>query len=117
MSSQTTTTRLFRRPVSRAPGVRTAVETVLLAVADEADAGRDVVPLSAVVLGAWLRDRDRFGMLDYKHAHPDTQRVLSELSRAVRRFGWVCRVGPRLYGLTDAGRRRVAELKAERGRA
>lgn len=90
----------------------TARDMILLAIADcSREAG---VPLSDIVLAAWSRDPDRFGLSGHTADHPSDSRVKVDLMNRkpgnLIGSGLVARTAPNVYALTPLGRAEVARL-------
>lgn len=68
-----------------------------------------------LLMEAWRRDRDAWGLRGYERDHPDSEKIRAELDRANVKGGMVGlglleRVSARVYKLTPAGFARAASL-------
>lgn len=91
------------------PG-RTAAQEILFAAAD-LDAERGPFSEWDLTVRVWQRNPNRFGCRGYEAQYPDHKRVMKEImsnsaGNPLRR-GWIERLGPNRYLLTDVGRSEV----------
>jgi hypothetical protein len=93
----------------------TVRELLLLAAADVAsdDTAKDIA-LGDLVVRAWERDHDRFGLPGHELHYPHSNRVLAKLAGAdgVCGLGWLRLHAPNTWRLTTKGRRRARDLRA-----
>lgn len=92
----------------------TAFETLLKAIQKMADVA-DEVPhphvfhLSDIIIRAWSESSARFGLEGFESLHPDSNRVIAELvskrPTSLRGRGYLVKVRPKTYRLTEAGRK------------
>lgn len=96
----------------------TVHEKLLLAAADLEDAGKPRFSAEDLVVAAWRRDPDAFGLAGYpdeatgRPRFPNSNRVFAEImgSKPVRKQGLLVKAAPKTFALTEAGRQRVAQL-------
>ena len=84
----------------------TVVEKIL-AAASELDATHGTFTAEDLVVRAWRRWPETFGLQGYSDIYPDSNRVLTKImgvSSPLRARGWLVRVGTKRYRITDAGR-------------
>lgn len=94
----------------------TVRELILLAAADVAsdDTAKDI-PLGALVVRAWERSFDRFGLPGHENHYPHSARVMAKLSGedgVCGALGWLRATEPNTWRLTTKGRRRARDLRA-----
>lgn len=68
--------------------------------------------LETLIIACWQKFPDAFGLDGHKDCYPDANRVIVCLSgkRGVVGKGWLLRIRPKVYALTDAGRSMLARL-------
>lgn len=94
----------------------TVRELILLAAADVAgdDTARDI-PLGALVVRAWERSSDRFGLPGHENHYPHSARVMAKLSGedgVCGSLGWLRATEPNTWRLTTKGRKRARDLRS-----
>jgi len=92
----------------------TIVDHILLAARE---LGGDGSPFTAedLVVQAWKRSPDHFGLQGYASQHPDSNRVLTKIMGSespLRKKGFLRKVGSKQYQLTDVGRQAADKLAA-----
>jgi len=77
-----------------------------------------------LVVAAWSMFPMAFGLKGYLNdkgfpMYPDSNRVFAEImgSKPLRRKGYLAKIGPKLYALTESGRLRAEGLEAARAKA
>lgn len=94
----------------------TARDTILLALHDCSP--DDEVPIGRIVVAAWRRDPEKFGLTGFQHTYPDSNKVYVEIMnkkpQSVIGLGLVVKTRKSHYGLTPLGRHQVARLKGEK---
>ena len=98
------------------PHKLTASETVLLAAADLAAAGRHEFSEWDLTVAAWALDRLRFGLRGYAQSHPDHKRVMMEImgqktSNPVQQK-FMEKIRPNFYRLTPLGKATAARIRS-----
>jgi hypothetical protein len=94
-------------------------EKLLLAAADLEDAGKPLFSAEDLVVAAWERDADTFGLAGYpdeetgKPRFPNSNRVFAEImgSKPIRQQGLLVKTGTKMFRLTETGRRRADALR------
>ena len=90
----------------------TVGDKLLIAALGLEDRGKRPFSAEDLVVAAWRKFPDVFGLAGYSDEHPDSNRVFVEImgSKPLRSQGFLARVGEKRYDLTEAGRRRAAAL-------
>lgn len=103
----------------RAKG-HTVCEKLLIAAFDLEISGRRTFSAEDLVVCAWQRFPDTFGLAGYPDesgslAYPDSNRVFMEImgSKPVRKRGFLRKVGTKMYELTESGREIARSLAGE----
>lgn len=80
-------------------------EIVLLAACD-LERASDTFAAEFLVVRAWERDRESFGLNGFEDRHPDSNRVLTCLmgKRGLVARGWLRKTGSKQYAVTREGR-------------
>lgn len=93
-----------------------APQKILLAAVDLADGGNADFTAEALIVAAWQKYPDTFGMKGYEGQYPDSNKVISSIvgTRGMVAHDWLVRVGPKLYTLGDGGKRYAAILLGRR---
>ena len=85
----------------------TAVQEILRAAA-QLDAEKECFSEWDLTVAVWQRNPNRFGCRGYEREYPDHKRVMKEIMSSASgnpiRKGWLERIGPNLYRLTNVGR-------------
>ena len=94
----------------------TAAQTILLAAADLASAGaNDGFTTAELVVAAWQRDKQRFGLPGFSSHHPSSHRVSMEIMGKKTNNplvnGFMEKVRPNFYRLTQLGRVEAERLR------
>ncbi len=95
------------------PKKLTIVDQLLLAARELSHDG--AFTAEDLVVKAWTRSPDYFGLQGYADKHPDSNRVLTKIMGAespLRKRGLLRKVGQKRYQLTDAGRIAADDLAA-----
>ncbi|MBW1998608.1 MAG: hypothetical protein JRJ29_11660 [Deltaproteobacteria bacterium] len=81
-------------------------DKLLLAAYDLEQSSQRPFSAEDLVVAAWKRFPDAFGLAGYGSLHPDSNRVFAEImgSKPIRKQGLLIKVGKKMYQLTDAGR-------------
>ena len=98
------------------PQKLTASETVLLAAADLAAAGKQEFSEWDLTVAAWALDRLRFGLRGYAQSYPDHKRVMMEImgqkaSSPVQQK-YLEKIRPNVYRLTPLGKATAARIRS-----
>jgi len=95
----------------------TVPEKLLLAALELEEEGQSPFSAEALVVQAWRRFPDTFGLAGYtdndgKLLHPDSNRVFAEImgSKPIRKQGYLVKTGRKMYQLTESGRERGRSL-------
>lgn len=95
-------------------------EKLLLAAGDIEDSGKAPFSAEDLVVAAWKRDPETFGLAGYtdnagKPLYPNSNRVFAEImggSKPIRKQGLLTKSGTKMFRLTELGRQRVVELRS-----
>jgi hypothetical protein len=81
-------------------------ELVLLAAKELTEQGKISFSAEDLVIAAWKRFPDSFGLEGYGNVHPDSNRVFTKImgAKGLRGRGWLLKTGEKLYQLSDGGR-------------
>lgn len=91
----------------------TVAEKLLVAAASISGTGRDAFTAEDLVVAAWERFPDTFGLQGYADSYPDSNRVLTYImgsTKGLAGTGQIERVGEKTYRLTSAGLAAAASL-------
>jgi hypothetical protein len=95
----------------------TVSDKLVLAANDLESKGKSSFTAEDLIVAAWQRYRDSFGLSGYPSedglpAYPDSNRVLVEImgSKPLRQKGLLTKVGAKVYQLTESGKLRAKEL-------
>jgi len=90
----------------------TVSEKVLLAAHALEEAGQSPFSAEALVVSAWKKYPDTFGLKDFTNLYPDSNKVLSCImgERGLPRRGWLAKLGHKQYALTREGRQAIRRL-------
>jgi len=98
-------------------GKLSVADKLVLAASDLEREGRTKFSAEDLVVAAWRKFPDVFGLSGYPDgkgqlAYPDSNRVFAEImgSKPIRQRGLLTKVGSKMYQLTDAGREHVRSL-------
>src|SRR5262245_26355120 len=93
-------------------------EKLLLAAADLTDEGKQTFSAEDLVVAAWRRDPNTFGLAGYldgdgRPLYPNSNRVFAEImgSKPIRAQGLLMKSGTKMFRLTEAGVQRAAMLR------
>ncbi len=97
----------------------TVPQKLLVAAYELEERGRRPFSAEDLVVSAWRKFPDSFGLPGYRGpdgrlSYPDSNRVFAEIMgcKSVRRRGFLSKVGPKMYQLTEAGREEARGLSA-----
>src|SRR5580704_9016295 len=103
-------------PKSQAGGGMTAAQEILLGARDLDGAEKSEFSEWDLTVAVWKRNRNRFGCRGYEADYPDHKRVMMEIMGGTKdnplRKGWIKRVRPNFYALTDLGKGEADRLSA-----
>ena len=93
----------------------TVHEKLLLAAADLDAEGKPRFSAEDLVVAAWRRDPEAFGLAGYpdeetgRPRFPNSNRVFAEImgSKPIRKQGLLMKAGTKMFAITEAGRQRV----------
>ncbi len=95
----------------------TVSEKLVLAALELEKEGESPFSAEALVVQAWRRFPDTFGLAGYTDnegnlLHPDSNRVFAEImgSKPIRKQGYLVKTGRKMYQLTESGRERGRSL-------
>jgi hypothetical protein len=98
-------------------GTLSVADKLVLAADDLGREGRTRFSAEDLVIAAWRKFPDVFGLSGYPDgkgqlAYPDSNRVFAEImgSKPIRKKGFLAKVGNKMYQLTDAGREHARTL-------
>lgn len=93
----------------------TVPEKILIA-ATEINGAEKSFTAEDLVLAAWRRFPDTFGLQGYAEKYPDSNRVLTNImgNKGLRGKGWIRKVGEKRYKITEAGREAARLLSSEK---
>jgi hypothetical protein len=91
----------------------TVPEKILIAALHLEEQGESPFSAESLIVAAWRKFPNAFGLKGYEDQHPDSNKVLSSImgERGLTRRGWLTKVGQKLYTLSAEGRRVVQRLK------
>ncbi len=92
----------------------TVVDRIVLAAADIDSSGKSFTAEDLIV-AAWKRFPEQFGLQGFAHLYPDSNRVLTKIMGSespLRKGGLLRKVGTKRYKLTDAGREAARRLSS-----
>jgi hypothetical protein len=97
-------------------------EKLLLAAYDLEKSGRRPFSAEDLVVSAWRKFPDAFGLAGYRDddgrlSYPNSNRVFAEImgSKPIRKRGLLTKVGSKMYQLTEAGREHARLLLSRMG--
>jgi hypothetical protein len=90
----------------------TVPEKILLAALDLEEQGQSPFSAEALIVAAWQKFPQAFGLKGYAELYPDSNKVLSSIMgvRGLAGRGWLAKVGQKLYVLSREGRQLVRRL-------
>ena len=95
----------------------TIADKLLIAALDLEGRGKKSFSAEDLVVSGWRNFPEAFGLRGYlgdgnTPIYPDSNRVYAEImgSKPLRKFGYLRRVGHKMYSLTEAGRVRAREI-------
>lgn len=91
-------------------------EKVLLAAYDLEEQGKTPFSAEDLVIAAWRRFPDAFGLEGYGNEYPDSNRVFTKImgDKGLKGRGWLLKVGEKIYQLSDAGKLHASSLSEGR---
>jgi hypothetical protein len=90
----------------------TVPEKILVAAEQLEQAGQTPFTAEALVVAAWQRFPNTFGLKGFTDQYPDSNKVLSSLmgEKGLARRGWLVKTGLKMYALTREGRRVIRRV-------
>ena len=90
----------------------TLPEKILLAASQLEEQGQTTFSAEALIVSAWQKYPQTFGLKGYEDNYPDSNKVLSGImgEKGLPKRGWMVKVGQKLYSLTRDGRQVVRKL-------
>lgn len=92
--------------------VCTVPEKILLAASGLEEGGQTPFSAEALIVGAWQKYPQTFGLKGFEDKHPDSNKVLAGImgEKGLPNRGWMVKVGQKLYALTRDGKQVVRKL-------
>lgn len=95
----------------------TAAQEILFGAADLDASSIETFSEWDLTVATWKRNPNRFGCRGYESEFPDHKRVMMEIMGTTKkenpiRRGWLIKVRPNTYSLTDVGRTEAGRLKS-----
>ena len=93
----------------------TVPEKILLAAENLEKQGQSPFSAEALIVAAWQRFPNTFGLKGFAEKHPDSNKILSSImgEKGLARRGWLVKMGQKLYALTREGRGVIRRLMHE----
>ncbi|MCS6851154.1 MAG: hypothetical protein NZ700_08310 [Gemmataceae bacterium] len=90
----------------------TVPEKILLAAYQLENEGQSPFSAEALIVAAWQKYPQSFGLKGYADQYPDSNKVLTSImgEKGLARRGWLVKMGQKLYALTREGRAVVRRL-------
>jgi hypothetical protein len=90
----------------------TVPEKILLAASQLEERGQSPFTAEALIVDAWRKYPQTFGLKGFEDQHPDSNKVLASImgEKGLARRGWLVKMGQKLYALTREGRQVVRRL-------
>lgn len=90
-----------------------STEQKLLLAADELQANAKYFSAEELVVKAWSRFPESFGLQGFESKFPDSNKILCRImgKKGLRAAGWLQKVRQKTYRLTEAGKIAAADLK------
>ncbi len=91
----------------------TVPEKILLAAFQLEEEGHSPFSAEALIVAAWLKYPQTFGLKGFADQHPDSNKVLTSImgEKGLARRGWLAKMGQKLYSLTRDGKQLVRRLQ------
>jgi hypothetical protein len=91
---------------------RSLDEKVLIAAYYLEKSGQSPFTAEDLVIAAWKKYPDAFGLEGYGDKYPDSNRVFTKImgDKGLRGKGWLLKAGEKLYNLSDAGKLYAASI-------
>jgi hypothetical protein len=91
----------------------TVPEKILLAATHLEEAGQSPFSAEALIVAAWQKYPNSFGLKGFADQYPDSNKVLTSImgEKGLARKGWLAKMGQKLYSLTREGRQVVRRLQ------
>jgi hypothetical protein len=91
----------------------TVPEKILLGAYALEEAGQSPFSAEALIVSAWQKFPQAFGLKGYADQYPDSNKVLSSImgEKGLARRGWLIKMGQKLYALSREGRQVVRRLQ------
>ncbi|MBY0232722.1 MAG: hypothetical protein K2W96_25865 [Gemmataceae bacterium] len=92
--------------------VGTVPEKILVAASLLEEGGQSPFSAEALIVGAWQKYPQTFGLKGFEDKHPDSNKVLAGImgEKGLPNRGWMVKVGQKLYALTRDGKQVVRKL-------
>lgn len=83
----------------------TVPEKILLAANDLEEKGQTPFSAEALIVAAWGKYPNTFGLKGFAQLHPDSNKILASImgEKGLVRRGWLSKVGQKMYTLTREG--------------
>ena len=83
----------------------TVPEKILLAAFQLEEQGQSPFSAETLIVAAWQKFPDTFGLKGYSDQYPDSNKVLSSImgQKGLANRGWLAKMGEKLYSLTGDG--------------
>jgi hypothetical protein len=90
----------------------TLPEKILLAAHQLEETGQSPFSAEALIVSAWQKYPNTFGLKGYAEQYPDSNKVLSSImgEKGLAKRGWLIKVGQKLYTLSRDGRQVLRRL-------
>jgi hypothetical protein len=90
----------------------TLPEKILLAAHHLEEVGQSPFSAEALIVSAWQKYPNTFGLKGYAEQYPDSNKVLSSImgEKGLAKRGWLIKVGQKMYTLSRDGRQVVRRL-------
>jgi hypothetical protein len=91
----------------------TVSEMILLAAAELEEKGQSPFSAEALVVAAWQKFPDTFGLKGFAEQYPDSNKVLASImgQKGLARRAWLAKMGQKRYALTREGRQAARHLR------
>jgi hypothetical protein len=95
----------------------TVPEKILVAADQLEQLGKTPFTAEALIVAAWQRFPNTFGLKGYTDLYPDSNKVLSSLmgEKGLARRGWLIKTGQKMYALTREGRKVIRKVTMQEG--
>jgi hypothetical protein len=91
----------------------TVPEKILLGAHALEEAGQSPFSAEALIVSAWQKFPQAFGLKGYTDQYPDSNKVLSSImgEKGLTKRGWLVKMGQKLYALSREGKQVVRHLR------